>query len=240
MARTLERKWEEALLAQRALEEDYARFQRTRPQRFDGGRARRDRDLGRGPADRLAIAADRGGPEASDRPVAAGAGGRLAAGIESGGDGASALEPRDRDRTSAEAIGGFLGAGRRCRGAAPPPGSVASRGLVVAAHGRRAECGGLFGRRGANRSRPRVSGNCWHAGAREHSTPARAGDRREACRGLPRTPRPERRACMTEPSHKARDGRLTSSQFGRGSKAAEARPSRRPSATADCRLVLRS
>jgi DNA invertase Pin-like site-specific DNA recombinase len=32
VARTLERKWEEALLAPRALEEDYARFQQTRPQ----------------------------------------------------------------------------------------------------------------------------------------------------------------------------------------------------------------
>ena len=31
MARTLERKWEEALLAQRALEEDFARFQQGRP-----------------------------------------------------------------------------------------------------------------------------------------------------------------------------------------------------------------
>jgi hypothetical protein len=31
VARTLERKWEEALLAQRALEEDYARFQQTQP-----------------------------------------------------------------------------------------------------------------------------------------------------------------------------------------------------------------
>ena len=46
VARTLERKWEEALLAQRALEEDYARFQQDTTARFDGGRACRDRDVG--------------------------------------------------------------------------------------------------------------------------------------------------------------------------------------------------
>ena len=46
VARTLERQWEEALLAQRALEEDYARFQRDATARLDGGRACRDRDVG--------------------------------------------------------------------------------------------------------------------------------------------------------------------------------------------------
>src|SRR5439155_717232 len=34
VARTLERKWEEALLGQRALEEEYARFQQTQPTRL--------------------------------------------------------------------------------------------------------------------------------------------------------------------------------------------------------------
>ena len=39
VARTLERQWEEALLAERALEEDYTRFQQTATATLDGGRA---------------------------------------------------------------------------------------------------------------------------------------------------------------------------------------------------------
>ena len=62
VARTLERKWEEALLAQRALEEDYARFLQDATAPLDGGRACPDRDVGTQPAGGLAGARRPGWP----------------------------------------------------------------------------------------------------------------------------------------------------------------------------------
>ena len=84
VARTLEQRWEEALLAQRALEEEYDRFRREQPVRLERRGARRDRDAGAQSASGVAIAHDIGGGQAAGRAAAVAAGGGLAVGIERG------------------------------------------------------------------------------------------------------------------------------------------------------------
>ena len=100
VARTLERQWEEALLAQRALEEEYHRFQQEQPVRLERGGAAPDRGLGAGSAGAVAIAADVGGGETAGGAAAVAAGGGLGRGVEPRGEGAIALERRHGDGAS--------------------------------------------------------------------------------------------------------------------------------------------
>lgn len=81
VARTLEQRWEEALLAQRALEEEYDRFRREQPVRLSAAEHAAIATLAQS-ASGVAIAHDIGGGQAAGRAAAVAAGGGLAVGIE--------------------------------------------------------------------------------------------------------------------------------------------------------------
>ncbi len=97
VARTLERTWEDALLAQRTLEEDYRRFQQAQPVRLSAARARPDRDPGTQSAGGLASIPDVACGKASNRASVVATGGGLGTGVDSRSDGAVALGLRHRD-----------------------------------------------------------------------------------------------------------------------------------------------
>ena len=113
MARTLERAWEEALRAQRALEEEYDRFRQEQPVGLSAADRCPDRAAGAEPAGAVALAADRGGGEASGHPSAGAAGGGLGAGLEPGGEGPVALDRRHGDGAPGPPNGEVVGAGGR-------------------------------------------------------------------------------------------------------------------------------
>ena len=76
VGRELERRWEESLKAQRQLEDEYERWQRTAPGRLSPDDERAIRSPGRRPARGVAGGHDHAGREAADRPAPGRAGER--------------------------------------------------------------------------------------------------------------------------------------------------------------------
>ena len=75
VARTLERRWDEALRAVQQLEAEFERFTRTQPRLLGEAERERDPPAGRGSADAVAGPDDDAGGPAAGRPAAGGPGG---------------------------------------------------------------------------------------------------------------------------------------------------------------------
>ena len=110
VARSLERAWEESLLAQRALEEEYRRFQKAQPTRLSPAERAQIESL-RAIYRAMASATDIIRGEAPDRAAAVAIRGGLGAGVEQRSEGTFALGVWQRDRASGVPPGGSVEAG---------------------------------------------------------------------------------------------------------------------------------